>query len=61
MDLENQLTYLEETKEQIKQALIQKGSSISDQDTFRSFVQQINNISTTTFFFLLFFLNRNFI
>jgi len=43
-DLKDNLDYLEETKNQIKQALINKGASISDSDTFRSYVDKINNL-----------------
>ena len=44
--INNQLQYLEETKTQIKTAIIEKGQDISDSDTFRSYVEKINNIST---------------
>ena len=45
-EINNQLLYLEETKTQIKTAISNKGQSISDSDTFRSYVDKINNIST---------------
>ena len=45
-EINNQLLYLEETKTQIKTAITNKGQSISDSDTFRSYVDKINNIST---------------
>ena len=44
--INNQLQYLEETKRQIKRAIIGKGQDIADSDTFRSYVEKINNIST---------------
>lgn len=47
-EINNQLLYLEETKTQIKTAINNKGQSISDSDTFRSYVDKINNISTLT-------------
>lgn len=40
----NQLNYLDETKSEIKQALINKGQEISDSQTFRSYVDNINNL-----------------
>lgn len=43
-----QLEYLNTTKEQIKEALINKGQSISDTDTFRSYVDKINAILTNS-------------
>lgn len=42
----NKLEYLDETKGQIKTALNQFGSGITDNDTFRSYVSKINNIYT---------------
>lgn len=45
--LNTQLTYLEETKQQIKQAIINKGQDIQDNDTFRSYVDKINNLTDT--------------
>lgn len=45
-DLYDNLNYLNETKEQIKQALIDKEQSVSDADTFRSYADKIRNIET---------------
>ena len=45
-ELNTQLDYLDETKSLIKQAIIDKGQSISENDTFRNFVQKINDIET---------------
>lgn len=45
--LNSQLLYLEDTKQQIKEALINKGQTISDDDTFRSYVEKINDITTS--------------
>lgn len=45
-DLQDNLAYLEETKRQIKQAIIDKGQSISNEDTFRSYVDKIGAIET---------------
>lgn len=45
-ELNTQLEYLGETKGLIKQAIINKGQDIGENDTFRSFVQKINNIET---------------
>lgn len=42
----NKLEYLDETKIQIKTALNQFGSGITDEDTFRSYVSKINEIYT---------------
>ena len=42
--IDEQLTILEETKTQIKQAIIDKGQTITDNDSFRSYVSKINNI-----------------
>lgn len=44
--LSDHLTYLEETKEQIKQALIDKGQQINDTKPFRGYVDNINNLGT---------------
>ena len=43
-DLKDNLDYLEETKKQIKQAIINKGVEVSNNDTFRSYVDKINSI-----------------
>lgn len=40
------LNYLKETKNQIKAALIGKGIEVTDADTFRSYADKVNNIST---------------
>ena len=45
-DLQDNLNYLNETKSQIKQAIIDKGQLITDEDTFRSYVNKIENIET---------------
>ena len=45
-ELNTQLEYLDETKGLIKQAIINKGQDIGENDTFRSFVQKINDIET---------------
>lgn len=44
--LDQKLQYLNETKNQIKQAIINKGQNIQDNDSFRSYVEKIQNIST---------------
>ena len=46
IDINEQLDILEETKAQIKQAIIGKGQSVSDEDSFRSYANKIDNIST---------------
>lgn len=40
----DKLNYLDETKEIIKQAIIEKGETVSDKDTFRSYGEKIKNI-----------------
>lgn len=45
-DINQQLEYLDETKAQIKEAIINKGQVITDVDTFRSYVNKISSIST---------------
>lgn len=45
-NISEQLDILEETKLQIKQAIINKGQPVSDSDSFRSYVQKIEDIST---------------
>ena len=42
--INNQLNYLDETKQEIKQALINKGQVVTDAQTFRSYVDNINNL-----------------
>lgn len=44
---EEKLKYLQETKDLIKEAIINKGQIITDKDTFRSYVDKIQNISAT--------------
>ena len=46
INIDEQLDILEETKSQIKQAIINKGQSISESDSFRSYATKIENIST---------------
>lgn len=44
MSLENKLTYLNGTKDAIKQAIIDKGVSVTEADTFRSYATKIGEI-----------------
>lgn len=44
----DRLEYLKETKRQIKEAIIDKGQTISDSDPFRSYVAKIEAIETGT-------------
>ena len=44
MSIENKLTYLNGTKEAIKQAIIDKGVSVTEADTFRSYASKIEEI-----------------
>lgn len=46
MSLASKLNYLIETKNLIKNALINKGQTVSDSDTFRSYADKIANIET---------------
>nr|UVX78852.1 MAG: hypothetical protein [Bacteriophage sp.] len=46
MSLENKLTYLNDTKEAIKQAIIDKGVSVTEADTFRSYATKIGEIQS---------------
>ena len=46
INIDEQLDILEETKSQIKQAIIGKGQPVSDLDSFRSYAQKIEDIST---------------
>ena len=46
INIDEQLNILEETKSQIKQAIINKGQSVSESDSFRSYATKIENIST---------------
>lgn len=45
MSIADKLTYLNGTKEAIKQAIIDKGVEVSDTDTFRSYADKIGDIS----------------
>ena len=45
-DLQDNLDYLNNTKQIIKQSIINKGQSISDTDTFRSYADKISAIET---------------
>ena len=47
MTIADKLNYLNQTKTAIKEAIINKGVSISDTDTFRSYADKINLISTS--------------
>ena len=38
---ENKLAYLQETKDAIKSALIEKGQAVADDDTFRSYADKV--------------------
>lgn len=40
------MNYLQETKEQIKNAIIEKGIEITEADTFRSYASKINSINS---------------
>ena len=44
--ISDKLTYIEGTKDAIKQAIIAKGVSVSDSDTFRSYASKINDIES---------------
>lgn len=44
-DIAGKLTYLAETKTLIKQAITNKGVTVSDSDTFRSYASKIDNIT----------------
>ena len=44
MSMQNKFAYLEETKRQIRQAIIDKGVSVSENDTFRSYASKIAEI-----------------
>lgn len=44
ISIDEQLDILEETKVQIKQAIIDKGQSVSSSDSFRSYATKIDNI-----------------
>ena len=46
MSIENKLTYLNGTKDAIKQAIIGKGVSVTEADTFRSYATKIGQIQS---------------
>ena len=45
-NINDKTNYLMETRNQIKQAIINKGQNINDSDTFRSYAEKIANIQT---------------
>ena len=45
-DLQDNLNYIQDTKALIKQAIINKGQTITDNDTFRSYKDKIAAIKT---------------
>ena len=49
MAISDKLNYLLETKQAIKQALIDKGQEVADTDTFRSYADKIASIQTENF------------
>lgn len=56
MDIQSvipKIEYLNDTKDLIKQALIEKGVEIADTDTFRSYADKIGNLNTTKVPFFL--------
>ena len=44
--IKQKLDYLEQTKELIRQAIIDKGVLVTEDATFRSYVEKIGNIET---------------
>lgn len=46
INIDEQLTELEETKSLLKQAIIDKGQEVLDTDSFRSYVEKVSNITT---------------
>lgn len=44
--INDKIDYLNETKNLIKQAIVNKGQSIQEDDTFRSYAEKIQNITT---------------
>lgn len=46
MSIKDKLDYLQDTKQAIKTAIQGKGQSVSDTDTFRSYADKINAITT---------------
>ena len=47
MGISEKLTYLNETKDLIKQAIVNKGVEVKDTDTFRSYANKISTIENT--------------
>ena len=47
VNIASKLKYINDTKQLIKQSLIYKGEDISNSDTFRDYVNKINNLHTT--------------
>ena len=48
--LNEKLAYLDETKKQIKEKLIEKNTSINDTNSFRDYVEKIDEINKTVFY-----------
>lgn len=46
LSIATKLNYLNETKESIKNAIIEKGVEVSDSDTFRDYATKIADISS---------------
>lgn len=46
INIDEQLSVLEETKSLLKQAIIDKGQEVLDTDSFRSYVEKVSNITT---------------
>ena len=46
--MSTKLEYLNETKNIIKEAIIEKGQAVTDEDTFRDYAQRILDIETGT-------------
>lgn len=44
--IDKKLQYLYDTKQELKEALMEKGQAVSDEDTFRSYAQKILDIET---------------
>lgn len=44
MSIQDKLDYLSETKDAIKNALIEKGAEVGDDDTFRSYADKIEEL-----------------
>lgn len=47
MGIQEKLDYLEDTKQAIKQAIIDKGVEVSETDTFRSYANKVGEISSS--------------